>query len=234
MTEINYRAFEGCSSIKTINIPESVTKIEFAAFEGCSSLEAIDIPEIIYEIGSYAFDKSCAHLSFRIKYYDPASFPNYIFHNRHITNSYLLTFLDPQDPKHLLEIPFSRDIGFRGKTIDEVVKNLDQSFEFESAYFKPLIAFFRVRSNYLLGDLARATYLRYLKSKVEIVARDLLYREGAESLYLLVEMGILNKNNIERLVDKLLIDSDVETKASLFNIKAQIKDSSRAQNKYKL
>ena len=48
-------AFEFCSSLTSINIPNSVTSIEGYAFYGCSSLTSINIPNSVTSIGIDAF-----------------------------------------------------------------------------------------------------------------------------------------------------------------------------------
>ena len=55
VTRIGDYAFEGCSSLSTISIPNSVTSIENAAFKGCSSLTAISIPEGVKSIRENTF-----------------------------------------------------------------------------------------------------------------------------------------------------------------------------------
>ncbi len=47
-------AFQGCSSLTEITIPESVTSID-GAFQGCTSLTEITIPNRITSIGDYTF-----------------------------------------------------------------------------------------------------------------------------------------------------------------------------------
>ena len=55
MTRIGNSAFSGCSSLTSINIPESVTEIESYVFYNCSSLSSIDIPESVITIGDSTF-----------------------------------------------------------------------------------------------------------------------------------------------------------------------------------
>ena len=54
-------AFDGCSSIASIELPESITEIGREAFSGCSSLILINIPAGVKEIGMHTF-KGCVSL----------------------------------------------------------------------------------------------------------------------------------------------------------------------------
>ena len=62
ITSIGSYAFDGCSSLTTITLPNSITSIGSYAFYGCSSLTIITIPNSITSIGSYAFD-GCSSLT---------------------------------------------------------------------------------------------------------------------------------------------------------------------------
>ena len=55
VTSIGSEAFDGCSRLTSITIPDSVTSIGRYAFRGCSSLTSITIPDSVKSIGSSAF-----------------------------------------------------------------------------------------------------------------------------------------------------------------------------------
>ncbi len=62
ITDLGYATFEGCTALTTINIPDGVTYIEDYVFYGCSSLTSIRIPKSVTNIGSEAF-KNCTALA---------------------------------------------------------------------------------------------------------------------------------------------------------------------------
>ena len=55
-------AFDGCTNLTSVSIPQSVKKIGAFAFRNCKKLESITIPKSVSSIEEYAFD-GCSKLS---------------------------------------------------------------------------------------------------------------------------------------------------------------------------
>ena len=62
MTQIPDKLFYKCTSLTTIDIPESITVIGVGAFQNCSSLISVDLPDGLTEIADDMFD-GCRSIS---------------------------------------------------------------------------------------------------------------------------------------------------------------------------
>lgn len=61
VTSIGDYAFEDCSALKKLDIPQSVTEIGSKAFRGCSALTSLELPQTVNRIGNTAF-QGCSNL----------------------------------------------------------------------------------------------------------------------------------------------------------------------------
>lgn len=80
LTTIEYNSFMGCNSLIGITIPNSVTTIGQNAFQSCTSLTNIIIPNSVTSIGGLAFN-GCKNLKIiTVLSTTPPELGNYVFY----------------------------------------------------------------------------------------------------------------------------------------------------------
>ena len=80
VTAIGFSAFRDCSSLTSVTIPKDVTFIAHTVFAGCSGLTSITIPESVTSIGISAFNGCSGLTSFTIPN-SVISIGSYAFYN---------------------------------------------------------------------------------------------------------------------------------------------------------
>lgn len=67
ITVLTESAFEGCTTLSSISLPNSVSTMQEAAFAGCEALTDLKLPTSVNSIGDYAFYgcSSLTHVSMR-------------------------------------------------------------------------------------------------------------------------------------------------------------------------
>lgn len=61
LTTIERYAFQSCSSLQEVILPEGLTTIGYAAFEQCLAIQKVEMPNTVTSLGAYAFN-SCTNM----------------------------------------------------------------------------------------------------------------------------------------------------------------------------
>ena len=80
VVKIGANAFDNCTALTSVTVPEGVTEIGESAFEGCTSLSDIDLPESLTTISSYAFF-GCDSLKSVLLYPGATNIASYAFYD---------------------------------------------------------------------------------------------------------------------------------------------------------
>ncbi|MBO4721901.1 MAG: leucine-rich repeat protein, partial [Muribaculaceae bacterium] len=122
VTGIDSHAFFGCTSLKSVKIPNSVTEIGSYAFSGCTGLTSVKIPNSVTVIGSDAFS-NCTRLT-------SVELPNLvtsISHRVFLNCSCLKSIKIPKNIKEIYSSAFAGCAGLKSVNLPDSLTMIGES-----------------------------------------------------------------------------------------------------------
>lgn len=86
VTDVQGAAFEYCTGLTSISLPDGMYYIKSSTFAGCSSLKTVTIPASVFIYGDYAFANCTGLTSITHLRRTPASINELVFYNVFTTN----------------------------------------------------------------------------------------------------------------------------------------------------
>ena len=136
VTAIGSHAFDGCSGLTSISIPNGITSIKTYAFRNCSDLISIALPGSIISIGAYAFD-DCVGLTqvstdglaawCGISFGNATANPLYYAHDLYIDDEKLTELVIPDRVTSIKGYIFYNCTSLTSVTIPDSVTNIGSS-----------------------------------------------------------------------------------------------------------
>ncbi|GHU55388.1 hypothetical protein FACS1894132_11430 [Clostridia bacterium] len=201
VTSIGERAFFNCTSLTSITIPNSVTSIGYSAFRYCTSLTSIVIPDSVTSIGIYAFENCTSLTIYGYKNSYAESYAN--------KNNIPFSYIDEKENNEFPDSWFFKNSTIYNHNLARVSAQLS-----DAVYSLP--QFIEIRSSFCLGQNSE----RYFSDNSTITGDDYYFtskkitNDGAE--YNLIVCAITGTDSVSEWL--LNIEFDIETG---FNIATQ-------------
>jgi hypothetical protein len=86
VTDVDGGAFQNCTGLTSVILPDGMYYIKQATFAGCSSLQSVTIPASVFIYGDYAFAYCTGLTTIRLKRTTPSTFNELVFYDVNIFN----------------------------------------------------------------------------------------------------------------------------------------------------
>lgn len=128
----------------------------------------------------------------------------------HAKRSKTLLYTTDLQNHHIKMVSLSNNYAIKADNLDDVMKGIDHQMDEivkqgRLAYGKSdycNLMYFRLRSDYGLDHQTKETYIAVIRKQLELILKDLLEREGIESLITLIETGVVTSRNISSITKK--------------------------------
>ncbi len=120
VTSVGYQAFQNCTSLTSIVLPESIKNIEMRAFQGCRRLSSVMLPDGVETIENWAFTDCYVLSNFKI----PGSVKvigGYAFQNCKNLTSITI----PEGVKIIGQYTFANCTGLASVTLPESITSIE-------------------------------------------------------------------------------------------------------------
>lgn len=228
LKEIGLGCFDGCENLSEISLPEGLEKIGEDAFVR-TSIKEISLPKGVKELGIGAFNGIR-----KVEFYDDvrrkkddsiSSWETSFFSESNYSETEIILKSAKTDEiiYRFIYVPIKEEIQGISTNLSSKLFGEDNSFDFETydSLFEKLhdirrqvkVAFYRIKYPYFLSEKNKKRYEDYLfslrgKRDVVFLALEDYHRKGREGLASYFRYNMLNRENMELLVERLAESGD--------------------------
>ena len=231
--KIHEKGFYGCSKLKFIELSSNFDTFGNEALQGCKfiSRETFKPLEVVSEIAkpnqiwvTTEIPKSLGKSPFS-SFNEINSLVllcnNYSYLVENLTQpidvqcSYTFIYTNRFQSNQIRIVSLSNEFTIKVDTVDKVMADIDKKIiELDriKGYYGTQqtisckLMYFRLRSFYDLEDSIKESYISVSRKHFKIIVKDLIEREGYQSLVTLIETGVVTSRNISNIIEKYSSD----------------------------